>query len=244
MNGWFAVKHGIRKHPIFKGRPDRLGAWIAMLDEAAYADTEQDVAGTVVKVRRGELCASQAMLEEITGLSRQQLRTFMAALENSGAISTRPATKSTKSRTIITFCNYGKYQHDQPSVNQAATKHQPTKEQDKQTPPTEAAEKSADPDKIMFDAGREILMAAGKSAAEAGRLLGMWRRDHGTEAVIAAISRARREGAIDPVSFIPGCLRFRAKQTATPTIGDVREFKGGVRKQYAGNGVGWVVLHA
>lgn len=103
-----------------------------MLDEAAFADTEQDVGGAVVKVRRGELCASQAMLEEITGLSRQQLRTFLSALENAGSITTRPATKSTKSRTIVTFCNYGKYQNDQPKANQASTKDQPIKEQGKQ----------------------------------------------------------------------------------------------------------------
>lgn len=129
MSGWFAITHGIRKHPIFKGRPERLGAWVAMLDEAAFTDTVQDVGGVVVPVLRGELCAAQSMLEDITGLSRQQLRTFMAALEKSGSIATRPATKSTKSRTIITFCNYGKHQHDQPSSNQAATKQQPIKEQ-------------------------------------------------------------------------------------------------------------------
>lgn len=38
--------------------------------------------------------------------------------------------------------------------------------------------------------------------------------------------------------------RAPAARQGIPTIGDVREFKGGVRKQYAGNGVGWVVLHA
>lgn len=36
----------------------------------------------------------------------------------------------------------------------------------------------------------------------------------------------------------------RSWSNGVPQIGEVKEFKGGVRKQYAGNGVGWVVLHA
>jgi hypothetical protein len=64
-----------------------------------------------------------------------------------------------------------------------------------------------DPDKVMFDAGRSLLAAAGVTADTAGRLLGRWRRDHGAEAVIVALGKAQREGAIDPKSFIEGCLR-------------------------------------
>ena len=36
----------------------------------------------------------------------------------------------------------------------------------------------------------------------------------------------------------------RSWSNGVPQIGEVKEFKGGVRKQYAGNGVGWIVLHA
>lgn len=63
-----------------------------------------------------------------------------------------------------------------------------------------------DPDKVMFDSGRRLLMAAGKSSDQAGKLLGQWRAMHGTEAVITALGRAQREGAIDPVSFIIASL--------------------------------------
>ena len=63
-----------------------------------------------------------------------------------------------------------------------------------------------DPDKVMFDSGRRLLMDAGKSKDQAGKLLGQWRGRYGTEPVIAALGRAQREGAIDPVSFITACL--------------------------------------
>lgn len=173
MSGWFAITHGIRKHPIFKGRPERLGAWVAMLDEAAFTDTVQDVGGVIVPVLRGELCASQSMLEDITGLSRQQLRTFMAALEKAGSIATRPATKSTKSRTIITFCNYGKHQHDQPSSNQAATKQQPTKEQGNKVTKEEEAKASLSaeptlPDLAHVDEISQAVSAYNEAAQTAG----------------------------------------------------------------------------
>lgn len=136
MSGWFAVSREILDHPIFNGRPDRLYAWIWILSNAAYKDTKQDVDGHIIDVPRGCLCASQAMMQRGTGMSRQALRTFLNLLENANVISPKPATKSTKSRTMITVCNYDKYQasqpNQQPSSNQAATKQQPIKETKKQ----------------------------------------------------------------------------------------------------------------
>lgn len=66
---------------------------------------------------------------------------------------------------------------------------------------------SPDPDKVMFEYGRRLLSANGIGSDAAGRLLGKWRRDHGAEAVITALGKAQREGAIDPKSYIEGCLR-------------------------------------
>ena len=103
-----------------------------------------------------------------------------------------------------------------------------------------AATAPIDPEKVMFDSGRKLLASAGLSQAKAGSLLGKWRKDHGTEAVIAALGRAQLEGAIDPVAFIEGCFRFRAK-TATPADGEVRII-GGIRKVYHSYG-GWAVEH-
>jgi uncharacterized protein YdaU (DUF1376 family) len=64
-----------------------------------------------------------------------------------------------------------------------------------------------DPDKVMFDSGKAMLAAAGTPAEAAGRLLGKWRREYGSGAVITALAAAKREGAIEPKSFIEGALR-------------------------------------
>jgi len=63
----------------------------------------------------------------------------------------------------------------------------------------------------MFDSGVILLLSAGRSQQQARQLLGKWRKQAGAEAVIEAIGRARREGAVEPVTFIEGCLRFKAK---------------------------------
>ncbi|WP_372570381.1 hypothetical protein [Ruegeria jejuensis] len=209
MDGWFAVKHGIRKHPIFKGKPARLGAWVAMLDEAAYCDTEQDVGGVLVSVKRGELCASQAMLEDITGLSRQQLRTLLSALERSGAIQTRPATKSTKSRTIVTFCNYDKYQTPQPSTNQTSTKDQPTKEQINNIPVGTGDETpSKSSGSILWAEAKSVLSAAtGKPPNSFGGMISKWISDSSETEAFNAIWAARDKGTGDPVGYVNAILR-------------------------------------
>lgn len=104
-----------------------------------------------------------------------------------------------------------------------------------------AATAPIDPVKVMFDGGVSLLTSAGIASAKARTLLGKWRKDHGAEAVIAAIGRAKREGAIDPVAFIEGCFRFTAK-SERPADGEIREI-GGVRKVFSAFD-GWRVIHA
>lgn len=74
--------------------------------------------------------------------------------------------------------------------------------------PTMPAEQPpVDPEKILFDEGIRLLGAASITQAAARQLLGKWKRDHGAPAVITALGKAQREGAIDPKAFIEGALR-------------------------------------
>lgn len=72
-----------------------------------------------------------------------------------------------------------------------------------------------DPVKVMFDSGIRVLGSAGTSERQARTLIGKWRQSQGTEAVIAALGRAQREGAVDPVAFIEGGWRSRQRDDAT-----------------------------
>ena len=239
MSGWFAVKRGITKHPIFQDQPLRLAAWIWMLDTAAWKDTKQDAGGKVVEVKRGQLLTSFRQMSKATGVPVQPLRTLIKRLQEANAIQT----DSNTGRMLITICNYDKYQTPQKPANTGATQEQhrsnTQKEQgNKETSIPVGADKSADPVKVMFDAGRAVLCEAGKTKEQAGRLLGKWRKDHGDEALMTAISRAKREGAIEPVSFIEGCFKFQAKKER-PEPGERRVING-KQKVYVNHFEGWM----
>ncbi len=125
MTGFIISHRKMWDNPIFKGSAIRVGVWDWMLKTAAYKDTTHIVGSEVVEVKRGQLCVSQSQIVAATGMPRQSLRTFLNILEKTTTISTQPATKATKGKTLITICNYEKYQADQPKTNQASTKDQP-----------------------------------------------------------------------------------------------------------------------
>ena len=81
-------------------------------------------------IDRGQVVVGRKALSESLNLSEQQIRTAFKKLESSGNITT----KSTNRFTIVTICNYDKYQQvdndeqptEQPTINQQITNNQPT----------------------------------------------------------------------------------------------------------------------
>lgn len=102
---------------------------------------------------------------------------------------------------------------------------------------TGAAAPKVDPEKVMFDAGVALLTASGKSERDARSMVGMWRKQHGAEAVISAVGRAQREGPVDAVAFMQGI--FRQKRKAGPEAGSER-VRDGQREVYEPAVGAWV----
>lgn len=67
--------------------------------------------------------------------------------------------------------------------------------------------KPLDLDKAYWETGKAFLIANSVPPERAGGLLGRWRKNHGREAVVAALARAEAESASEVVSFVEGCLR-------------------------------------
>ena len=224
MIGWFSVTRSIFDHPIFHKRSDRLYVWLWMLRTAAWRDTTQNANSRSVAIKRGQLLTSYRQIEQSTGVSVKIIRGLIDRLKTEHAIGTDTDT----GRLLITIRNYEKYQaadggqgtgRDRPKAQQRHTKE--TKEQGDNNPPSEGAS-AADPVKVMFDSGIALLMAAGKSEAQARSLPGKWRRDYGTEVVIVALAQAQREGAIDPVEYVEGIFRFQRKNQPKWSEGSFR----------------------
>lgn len=220
MSGWYKIKRGVLDHELFapSGKWSRFEAWVWMIENAAFRDAEINIGGKPYTVERGSLCFSERFLADKFGWSQKSLRTFLDALEAHNAIrqgvaSTGQGMKS--KRKQITLCNYDKYQSDgsktESKENQNGSKEERIK---KYTSYEGSVSAAADPAKIMFDAGIRLMGDAGVPERQARAIIGRWRTQHGAEAVIAALGRAQREGAIDPVSFIEGCFRFSARKSS------------------------------
>lgn len=127
MSGWLAMKRGITSHPLFKGRHDRLAIWVWLLDNAAWKDTRQDVNGRTVPVPRGSVLTSERRIASELGIGYQVVRTFLDRLATERMIKA----EANAGRTLISLCNWSKYQVPQASSNAPGnaglTQHQRTK---------------------------------------------------------------------------------------------------------------------
>lgn len=220
MSGWYAVKRGMLESDLLapKGPFSRAEAWLWMIENAPYADGEVTIKGKAYQTTRGHVYHSIRFLAAKWRWSEKQVRVFIDQLVGAGAVQKIRAQRGAQFGAQLRLCNYDKYQ----LAGRTEGRTKGHKEEQDNNIPVGAAEKSAavDPVKLMFDSGRELLLAAGKSNAAAGKLLGKWRKEYGTADVIAAIGNARREGAIDPVSFIEGALRFQKKRGASAPRAD------------------------
>jgi hypothetical protein len=243
MSGWFSVKRGITSHAIFKGKPERLAIWLWLLDNACWQDTQHDINGKIVTVPRGSVAVSERRIADEVGVGRQVVRTFFALLQSQSMIN--PCL--THGRTIVSLCNWEKYQAQQPKpnppVNPRLTQSQPIKEQlnNSVSKDTDASVIN-DPSKMVWGAGVSLLVSSGMAQAKARSMVGKWRKDHDDAALIVAMSAAQREGAIDPVAFIEKALQHRAKaEKVEPKDGDIRNTPQGWKKYE--RSLGWFNLH-
>lgn len=117
---------------------------------------------------------------------------------------------------------------------------EPSVSSDEETGTTKVAPQ-VDPTKLLFDAGVALLGMAGVKEKNARAIVGKWRSAHGTEAVITALGKAQREGAIDPVAFVEGCFKTKAKSDA-PKDGELRQRADGTWQSYDPFN-GWITSH-
>ena len=218
MSGWICSHRKKWDHPLFKGNALYAGLWDWMICKAAWEKTRFDVKGKTLTLDRGQLCVSLSYMAEETGAGVQVVRTFLRRLEAENAISRKSAHGLTQSRTVITICNYEKYQSKEDvantDTNTVPTQCQHTKEQ-LNTSVLRTGEDRRDPAAVIFTDCLAVLTDGGVPIKQARSLLGKWRKQHGDEAVIAATGKAKREGAVDPVAFIEGCFRHKRKVEAS-----------------------------
>ena len=122
MKGNIVLNREVLKHPIVSPEYNPLwfSAWVWMLLQARWKSKEILVGDKLIKVGRGQLLTSYRFMSKGTGLSVQQIRTFLSTLKKHQIINTTTNT----GQTLITICNYNKYQLDKNKSTQEATSEQ------------------------------------------------------------------------------------------------------------------------
>jgi hypothetical protein len=135
VSGWIKVHRDIEDHWIFKDS-EVFKRWLRLLMMANFEDSKVLVGGNIVVIKKGQMILSQQNISEKWNISRQTLRTFLNHLEKDEMISRDFAQKSNHKITILTICNYSKYQDtsttNQPLINHRATTEQPQSNQIKE----------------------------------------------------------------------------------------------------------------
>lgn len=131
------------EHPLLKDG-ERFRAWFWMVAKACWKPTQFDIHGRIVTLERGQFCCSVREMAEAWGWSKSAVDRFIQRLvDEDMVISTRAksgtgsGTSSGTSRSIITICNYAKYQDvpkeggtaAEPSSGTAAGQQRDIKEQ-------------------------------------------------------------------------------------------------------------------
>ncbi|WP_273679048.1 helix-turn-helix domain-containing protein [Erythrobacter fulvus] len=113
--GYVAIYRAAFDHPLFATDSARLGAWIWLLGKACWKPTPFDIAGRIVSLERGQLCASRSQLARAWGMSPSAVERFLTRLETEQMIGRATG----QGRSIITIRNYDKFQAVSDEAGQA-----------------------------------------------------------------------------------------------------------------------------
>jgi len=124
MSGYTLSHRDKWSNPVFRNLLE-AGIWSWLCDAAVWKETRVRHSGRLVKLKRGQLVVSERFVANGFECGRQIIRTFLDNVETDQMI-TREVTQGV---TIITICNYDKYQIDinptNPLDNPSLTQDQP-----------------------------------------------------------------------------------------------------------------------
>jgi hypothetical protein len=111
------------ENPVFRNLLE-AGIWSWMCDTAVWQETRVRFNGKLVILQRGQLITSLRFISKGFCVSEQVIRTLLNHLLTDGMINTQ----LTHAGTVITICNYEKYQSSEDTANTptntALTQHQ------------------------------------------------------------------------------------------------------------------------
>ncbi|KWV45896.1 hypothetical protein AS156_23065 [Bradyrhizobium macuxiense] len=229
--GVFAVDRGIWDHPSFADEPlTEREAWIWLIGEASFKARTRRIGPMAIELRRGQVAASLRFMAEKWQWNDSRVRRFLDRLKAVAMIDT--ATDA--GITVITICNYDKYQRVAlprdaaiDAANDAATTQQRRKEESTEStegsselrsaPPVASAPVYTDSRHELWGEGVPILISLGIADRQARSMIGSWLKStkDDAQAVLGAIQRARDHRAHNPIPWITNALRGKHERNGT-----------------------------
>ena len=110
-------------------------AWLDLIQSARFESSQVILNGRVIEVQMSEVAASRRYLEKRWGWGSTKVNNFLDYLKKNQMITT----KQTSGQTIITLCNYERYNgeqttkqtSDKPATNQRQTSDKPKEKKEK-----------------------------------------------------------------------------------------------------------------
>lgn len=156
MTGYIKLYRSVFESEAFDGEPfSRREAWIWLVANAAWKPHEYRFKSTMVPIGRGQLPGARKALAKAWGWGEQRVRTYLELLQSQSMIHL----DSNQQLSIITICNYDKYQSEPLESNQQLTSNQPATnhtEERKEAKELNTADVHALAQKL-FDAGGKTL---------------------------------------------------------------------------------------
>ena len=116
--GYIAVSRSIFDHPLFKNRPDWHVAWEKLIAAAAWKPQAHAGRWGSAHVERGQLASTLRALAGLLGWPKSSVEYFLRRLQDARMIvvnsirtriNTKDTIKNSQRITIITICNYNKF---------------------------------------------------------------------------------------------------------------------------------------
>lgn len=216
MIGFVVMARDAIDHPLLKDG-ERFRAWFWMVARACWKSTKFDLAGKIITLERGQFCASRSQLAEAWGWSPSAVERFLSRLETEQMIGRATG----QGRTIITICNYDKYQSAPEDAGQVtgqasgqpADSRRTAKEQgNKNTLPNGKGGEPPSLAERLWSDGLAVLAAKGVPEAKARPLIGKWRKQAGDAGLLTVIADCQAQAISDPVPWIEAAIRARGSQ--------------------------------
>lgn len=103
--GFVAIRRETLDHYLV-GDERHFRPWCWLISTACWKPTKFNIKGQTVVLERGQLCASIRQMADAWGWSKSAVERFLTRLETETMIER----KAGQGRSIISICNYGKYQ--------------------------------------------------------------------------------------------------------------------------------------